>query len=102
GFLHERTHDETYVYEITDKGRKFKEMLDQFGITVAIDRDLVKFMSQQSSQFLEMVSTYAYLINAGYEPTEAKNKALELKFHLKDLIDQAITYYREQIASRSM
>ncbi|AGA59445.1 hypothetical protein Theco_3398 [Thermobacillus composti KWC4] len=101
GFLRETTHDETYVYEITDKGRKFKEKLDQFGITVAIDKELVQSMVQQSSQFLEMVSTYAFLINAGYEPGEAKNKAIELKSHLKDLVDKAISYYNEQVATRS-
>jgi hypothetical protein len=101
GFLHETTDDETYVYEITDKGRKFKEVLDRNGMTVDVDRELVQSMAQQSSQFLEMVSTYAFLVDAGYEPGAAKNKAIELKPHLKDLVNQAIAYYNEWIAPRT-
>lgn len=101
GYLHESIEDETYVYEITDKGRKFKEQLEQFGIKVEIDRELVKSMARKSSQFLEMVSTYAYLIDAGYKPDEARDKALKLKDHLRDFLDEAISFYNGNIVSRS-
>lgn len=101
GYLHETIVDETYVYELTDKGREFKEQLDRLGFSVSIDRELVKTMARQSSQFLEMVSTYAYLIEAGYKPEEARDKALELKDHLEHLLDDAISFYHENIASRA-
>lgn len=100
-FLDEKPDGDAYIYEITDKGRKFKEMLEQSGKTIEIDSELVRSMARQSSQFLEMVSTYAFLIDAGYEPAEAKRKALELKHHLKHYLDRAISYYDEQIAARS-
>jgi len=100
GFLSESMHDDTYVYEMTDEGRKFKEKLDRFGMTVEVDRELVRSMARHSSQFLEMVSTYAFLVDTGYERQAAKDKALELKSHLPISIDQAIAYYDEFVASR--
>jgi hypothetical protein len=101
GYLHESIVDETYVYEMTDKGREFKEQLDRLGFTVSIDKELIETMARQSSQFLEMVSTYAYLVDAGYKPDEARDKALKLKDHLKDFLDDAISFYNEEIVSRS-
>lgn len=102
GFLAETKDEDAYIYEITAKGRQFKEMLDRSGKIVEIDGERIEAMSQKSSQFLEMVSTYAFLIDAGYEPEKAKHKALELKPHLEHLADQAISYYYERVAVRSV
>jgi len=99
--LHEDIQDETYVYEITDKGREYKAKLDRLGFEVSIDAELVKSLAKKSSQFLEMVSTYAFLLNSGLKPQEAREKALELKFHLKDYIDSAIDFYNRTIVPRS-
>jgi hypothetical protein len=101
GFLDENKADDAYIYEITNKGRQFKEMLDRSGKTVELNRELVRDMSQKSSPFLEMVSTYAFLIDAGYDREKAKHKAIELKPHLAHLISQAISYYDEQVVART-
>lgn len=98
-FLSETKGDDAYIYKITDKGRQFKEMLDQSGKTIEIDFELVRDMVQKSSPFLEMVSTYAFLIDAGLEPDKAKHKALELKPHLEHLADKAISYYYERVVA---
>jgi len=102
GYLREWIEDETYIYEMTDKGREFKEQLDRLGATVKVDRELVESMARKGSPFLEMVSTYAYLIDAGYKPEDARDKTLELKDHLKGYLNDAISFYNEKIAPRSM
>lgn len=102
GFIEETKTDETYVYTITEKGRKFKERLDASGdYQFILDDVLLNSLSQKSSQFLEMVSTYAFLIESGYKPEEAKIKAVELKEHLKNCINEAVEFYKVNIGGRN-
>jgi len=83
---------------ITEKGRAFKATLeDDGGYHVPIDKRLLNSMTNESSQFLEMVSTYAFLIDSGYDASAAKEKALELKPHLERFVDKAVNYYNRQI-----
>lgn len=63
-----------------------------------LDQQLLRLLSQESSQFLEMVSTCAFLIDSGSQPEQAKNKARELKSHLNGYLDRAIDFYRKHIA----
>lgn len=102
GFIEETKIDETYVYTITEKGRKFKERLDASGdYQFNLDDELLNSLSHESSQFLEMVSTYAFLIESGYKPEEAKIKAVELKEHLKNCINEAVEFYKVKIAGKN-
>ncbi|GAB6173361.1 hypothetical protein JCM15765_28390 [Paradesulfitobacterium aromaticivorans] len=49
--------------------------------------------------FLEMLSTYIFLLESGYQPNEAKGKAVELKPHLGNLIDESIKFYNANFSS---
>lgn len=98
GFLEEIKHDGAYEYVITDRGKTFKSTLeDDGGYSVDLNNRLLISMTKESSQFLEMVSTYAFLIDSGYEALSAKKKALELKPHLERFVDKAVTYYNEKV-----
>lgn len=92
GFLKEYKENEAYVYEITQRGREFREKLEENN-NFEIDKDLLSLLNSESSQFLEMVSTYAFLLDSGYDAKDAKLKASELKPHLKYLINDAEKFY---------
>lgn len=92
----EETKDDAYVYTITEKGHRFKSMLDK-EFEFDINEELLHVLGAESSQFLEMLSTYAYLIDSQYSPEEAKAKALELKPHLGTSLDEVIRFYIEHI-----
>ncbi|MDD3888844.1 MAG: hypothetical protein PHT79_09335 [Syntrophomonadaceae bacterium] len=100
GFVIETKMDETYVYQITEKGKTFKKNLEsQFKESVNVEHELSQLLNRQSTSLLEMASTYAYLLDNGYEPSEAKNKCKELKPHLIKEMDSAIKFYNEHIAN---
>jgi len=97
GMLDEIKSSYGYTYQVTDRGREFMNQLDsQYNENV--NQDLVGSLNQQSSQFLEMVSTYAFLLDSNYDSEGAKKKALELKPHLEWCIDDAINYYHQMIS----
>lgn len=99
GFLDESHVDGTYIYQITEKGKHFKDILENNGnFSFTLNENLVHMLSQESSQFLEMVSTFAYLIESGYSHEDARIKAQELKPHLGGYLDRAISYYFQYIA----
>lgn len=98
GYLEEIHEDNAYVYALTGKGRKMLERLEQEeGYRCDLDVEKARKLTEENSQFLEMVSTYAFLVQSGDEPEEAARKAVELKNHLADLMDQAVKYYRENL-----
>ncbi|XID91609.1 YwgA family protein [Paenibacillaceae bacterium WGS1546] len=100
GFLDEIKHDGAYEYVITDRGKTFKSMLEEDGgYRIEIKESLLNSMADESSQFLEMVSTYAFLIDSGYDSLAAREKALELKPHLERYISKAISYYNEKVVN---
>ncbi|CCO07623.1 YwgA family protein [Desulforamulus hydrothermalis] len=96
GFLAEKKENDTYVYSLTDQGRRFKEKLAEcLHYQFEIKKTLVNLLAEKNSQFLEMVSTFAFLIDAGYDAAAAKEKCLELKPHLQKHIDEAIAFYEK-------
>lgn len=98
GFLIESHTDGTYVYEITEKGLMFKENLERDGnYDFRINEDLLQKLVNESSQFLEMASTYVFLIDSGYSEEQAKSKALELKPHLHAYLDKVIQFYKDHM-----
>lgn len=103
GFLSESFENGTYSYSITEKGKQFKvkmeqKMIEEVQFKLPVTPSLK--MNEQNSQFLEVVSTYAYLLDTGYDAAKAFAKTKELKPHLSDLLDQAVAYYNEQINAR--
>lgn len=87
-----------YVYAITEKGRKFKELLEREGkFHFNFDRDLLQSMSHEESQFLEVVSTYAFLIESGDSFEQAKSRTAQLKSHLSGYLENAIQFYNTYI-----
>jgi uncharacterized protein len=101
GMLNESKEDAAYVYNITEKGKEFKEKLkSEENYTVSFKGELLEAFVKENSQFLEIVSTYAYLLDTGYEEEYAKEKAMELKPHLSKYIDSAIDFYKVQIKSQ--
>lgn len=98
GFLNEVKRDGAYEYIITDRGRIFKTTLENDGgYNIDINEQLLNSMATESSQFLEMVSTYAFLVDSGYDLISAQKKALELKPHLERFTDKAVNYYNEKV-----
>jgi len=96
GLLEEIYDDSTYSYNITSKGLILKKTLEQSGTYhIDIDKDLVSLMMNKNSQFLEMVSTYAFFINLDYSKSDAARKALDLKPKLKYLAEEAFSFAEE-------
>lgn len=88
--LKESSTGEMYIYEITDKGHEFlnsyrKMTADDF----YIPDDLLDKLLNSSTSLLEMASTYAFLLEMGYEEKEAEKKAVELKEHLTYCLAEA-------------
>lgn len=99
-FLEEYKENETYIYKITQRGKDFKNKLEEsYNVSFKSNVELLNSLNNKSSQFLEIVSTYAFLIDSGYKNEDAKSKAIELKPHLKHLIDDAIEYFHQEINS---
>lgn len=98
GFIEETNEDNTYSYQLTDEGRSFKKQIQQ-QIQHQNDDNLFEFqeimtlLSQEDSQFLEVASTYAFLLESGDTPFQAKQKTAELKPLLVDHLDRAIQFY---------
>lgn len=96
-FLEEFKENETYVYKITGRGKEFKNILEK-NINCDLNRELVLSLNEHSSQFLEMVSTYAFLLDSGYDSHSAIQKANELKPHLSGYAEDARKYYHKDIS----
>lgn len=89
----------TYKYRITETGLSLKEELaDLQRNPPSFDATLARELVQKDAQFLEMVSTYAFLLGAGYPSRESITKTLELKPHLAHLADEAAQYYEQRVA----
>ncbi|AXF55282.1 YwgA family protein [Salicibibacter kimchii] len=100
GFLDESMENETYCYSITERGKVFKSKLEQKSqndVRFNFPSEHASNMNEKSSQFLEVVSTYAYLLDTGYQTSDAYDKTNELKPHLKHLLNQAVEYYNYQL-----
>lgn len=98
GLLRERLEEETYCYQLTEKGLSFKRSLEEEGgYHFLLDASLLQSLNKESAPFLEMVSTYAYLLGSGYEKSRALEKAAELKPHLASFLDEAVRFYEGKI-----
>jgi len=95
-FLEEINQGGTYLYKITDHGKEFKKQIDD-NYGVSIDKDLLLKLNNENSQFLEMLSTYVFLLESGYDEDTAKDKAIELKPHLRDFLDEAVKFYEHNL-----
>lgn len=97
-FLTESKENGTYVYSITELGREFKKTIKDETDTLAM-KELLDDLNSKSPQFLELVSTYAFLLEGGYDKIKAREKTLELKPHLGAEMDKAIEFFNSlQIA----
>lgn len=87
---------ETYVYKITDKGKKFSEQYNTLNNrNFELPEQLVRQIIDTDTPVLELASTYAYLLEMGYKREEAVVKAIELKPHLQNRLDEAITLFED-------
>ncbi|WP_019851309.1 YwgA family protein [Desulfitobacterium sp. PCE1] len=94
-FIEEASRNGTYEYRITDEGERFRKQIGQKNVSV--NNDLLIKLNAESSQFLEMLSTYIFLLDSGYGQNAARIKAAELKPHLKDLIPKVCEYYNNHL-----
>jgi len=95
-FLEEFKENETYVYKITSLGKEFKISLERT-CNGELNHELLMSLNEHSSQFLEMVSTYAFLLDSGYDSHSAIQKAIELKQHLSGYAEDARNYYNNTL-----
>lgn len=77
---------EGYEYSLTNEGRIFLNLIRKnIGKRDSnLSKDKIDILNQQCSQFLEVLSTYVFLIDNGYTNYEAYEKTKELKPHLID------------------
>lgn len=99
GFVSEKQVSGAYQYSITDRGQTFKTLLETDGdYSFAINETVFNELVEKDTQFLEMFSTYVFLRESGDTEEQAKEKAAQLKTHLKDLLDESIEAYEKYIA----
>lgn len=88
-----------YTYTLSQEGKNLKAFLeDERGMSLQINEPLLKKMLGKNSQFLELVSTYVFLLEIGHSHQEAKMRTRELKPHLEDDLHEAIQFYEEMKA----
>lgn len=88
--------DVTYSYNITAEGKLFLQKHEQvFNSAFDLPTDAVKKLVMTDTAVLEMASTYAYLLEMGYEQREAEGRAVELKPHLERCLDEARTLFHD-------
>ncbi|MFZ3100901.1 MAG: hypothetical protein WA131_03565 [Desulfitobacteriaceae bacterium] len=98
GFLEELKENETYVYKITPLGKEFKTSLEGT-YNGDLNRELLMSLNEHSSQFLEMASTYAFLLDSGYDSHNAIHKAIELKPHLSGYAEDVTNYHNNELVN---
>jgi len=98
-FLTESKENGIYVYSITSLGKEFKSTIKDT-LDANIMQNLLNDLNSKSPQFLELVSTYAFLREGGYDEKKGKEKTLELKPHLRTEMEKAIEFYNSLSASR--
>jgi len=95
--LVEEMKDNTYQYYLTDKGKEFLGVLQETKKDAfALPNNLMELLMDKSSPFLEVVSTYSYLLDNGYTDEEAIAKLKELKPKLDCYWEDAISFYKEK------
>lgn len=98
GYLNEKLENGAYKYKITDNGLKFKSMLElDGGFSFSLNEAVLSELKEQDTQFLEMFSTYVFLIESGDTRKEAEEKAKQLKPNLINWLDEAISSYEAYI-----
>ena len=75
-----------------------KEELGNMVNPTSLDVTLAVELVSHNAQFLEMVSTYAFLIGSGYSTEQANQKMIELKPHLGHFSDEATQFYHTRVA----
>lgn len=99
GYIEEAKFGEGYCYSITDKGQEFMKTLEsllkekKFNLPV---KNIIE-LNQHPSQFLEVLSTYVFLLESGYDEKSALSKTKTLKPHLEHFIDEVVEYYKENL-----
>lgn len=96
GFLSEDRDDDTYIYRITTKGEEFKKQLEEgIGYNFSVDKAKLDVLIGKESQYLEVVSTYMFLLDSGYTSVTAKEKTRELKPHLAKYLNDAVSFTKQ-------
>lgn len=98
GMLWEDNQGDTYIYEMTDKGKEFMQKYrETVGSDFSLPTESVERILSYPATTLELTSTIGYLISLGYTIDVAKSKALELKPHLKNYLDKAEALYNSMM-----
>jgi len=85
-----------YTYSLTEDGKKLLHFLEkERNMSLYLNDTLLDKLLTKSSSFLELVSTYVFLLEIGYSPSEARQKTVELKPDLVSHLDEALSFYEE-------
>lgn len=94
GLLSETYDSKAYTYKITEEGSLFIEKYEEaFNNVFDLPRNTVNQLMGTNTSVLEMASTYAYLLEMGYQREKALTKASELKPYLVNVLDDAQVLY---------
>jgi len=94
GLLNEQKHNNTFIYAVNSGDDDIAED------TLRSRADLIRYLNDQAPQVLELVSTFYYLKDHGYQDMDKIVKKTEmLKTHLKSRIQEArgVFYAIEEI-----
>ena len=101
GFLNEEKVGDSFTYEITGKGKQFLRNYEEtIGNKQLCNQELTGMIDKLKSNnphFLELLSTYVYLIESGYDKQSAIKKAKELKPDLSYLLSGVIDFFEDNL-----
>ena len=100
GFLLEKKAGDTYVYEISKEGEDFlRNYEEKFASESVFNLEAIDELNKKNASFLELLSTYVYLLETGYDKEKAIEKVKKLKPDLFYLISDVVDYFETELDS---
>src|SRR5690625_2809052 len=97
----EKMEQGAYTYILSEDGEELKNFLEQErDLSLPMNEQLLSKLLAESSPFLELVSTYVFLLKIGHPHEEAFEKPSELKPHLGSRLEEAVQFYEELSAQQ--
>lgn len=104
GFLQEEKYGESYLYKITKEGKNFlrnyEAIIGVLDAKSSAYKEIIHKLKQKPPQFLELLSTYLFLLESGYNHKTAIEKVKKLKPTLCSSLSEAIDFWNEDVVEK--
>lgn len=99
GLVKEERLFDGYIYNITDRGEDFlKSFEEKFDVDdSSLFFDKLDALKEKNASFLEVLSTFVYLLESGYDKELAIEKTKELKANLSHLLEDVIVFFENEL-----